>query len=183
MILSLKYAILGFIEQMPVSGYDLKKMFSTSVSSYWPATHSQIYRTLEQLLQNGFVEQEIITQIDKPNKKVYRLTNKGKDDLINWINIKAELPDLRHKLLIKLSYSKLISNNELIILLEDYKNKISLRLNTYKNFNQNIINSYSNSKKEKFLWQMCLNHGIMYFENEMIWVNEVIDGVNSLLVP
>ena len=47
--MSLEYAILGFLNYLPLSGYDLKKMFDTSVQHFWPADQSQIYRTLARL--------------------------------------------------------------------------------------------------------------------------------------
>jgi hypothetical protein len=45
--MSLEFAILGFLNYQPYSGYDLKKIFDTSVRHFWPADQSQIYRTLE----------------------------------------------------------------------------------------------------------------------------------------
>ena len=47
--MSLEFAILGFLNYHPYSGYDLKKIFDTSVSHFWPADQSQIYRTLSRL--------------------------------------------------------------------------------------------------------------------------------------
>ncbi len=47
--MSLKHAILGFLELSPFSGYDLKKAFDGSVQHFWPADQAQIYRTLNQL--------------------------------------------------------------------------------------------------------------------------------------
>jgi PadR family transcriptional regulator AphA len=74
--MSLKYAILGFIDMVPLSGYDLKKMFDASVNYYWPATHSQIYRTLDRMLQDGLVTQEVVHQEDHPDKKVYSIADR-----------------------------------------------------------------------------------------------------------
>ncbi|MCE1255059.1 MAG: PadR family transcriptional regulator, partial [Anaerolineae bacterium] len=58
--MSLEYAILGFLQYQPLSGYDLKKIFDQTVSHFWPATQSQIYRTLDRLLDNKWVIQEVI---------------------------------------------------------------------------------------------------------------------------
>jgi DNA-binding PadR family transcriptional regulator len=66
---SLKYAMLGFIDMMPLSGFDLKKMFDSSINNYWTATHAQIYRTLVQMEKNNLIEIELIIQSNAPNKK------------------------------------------------------------------------------------------------------------------
>ena len=44
--MSLDHAILGFLNYKPLSGYDLKKVFDSSVRHFWYADQSQIYRTL-----------------------------------------------------------------------------------------------------------------------------------------
>ena len=56
--MSLEHAILGFLQYKPMSGYDLKKIFDTSVRHFWPADQSQIYRTLTRLADKGWAEQE-----------------------------------------------------------------------------------------------------------------------------
>ena len=83
--MSLDYAILGFLNYQPCSGYDLKKLFDTSVRHFWQADQSQIYRTLARLLEQGLAEQEIIEQDDRPDRKVYHITGPGRQALRNWL--------------------------------------------------------------------------------------------------
>ncbi len=64
--MSLEHSILGFLNYRPYSGYDLKKIFDTSVRHFWPADQSQIYRTLNRLTENGWVEMEKIEQDNRP---------------------------------------------------------------------------------------------------------------------
>jgi len=49
--MSLEYAILGFLNYHPYTGYDLKKIFDNSVQHFWVADQSQIYRTLIHLTE------------------------------------------------------------------------------------------------------------------------------------
>ena len=53
--MSLRHAILGFLSFQPFTGYDLKKAFDRSVRHFWPATQSQIYRTLAELDADGLI--------------------------------------------------------------------------------------------------------------------------------
>ena len=39
--MSLEYAILGFLNYRPLSGYDLKKVFDNSVRHFWPIHSSK----------------------------------------------------------------------------------------------------------------------------------------------
>ncbi len=52
--MSLEFAILGFLNYHPYTGYDLKKIFDSSIRHFWPADQSQIYRTLTRLTEQGF---------------------------------------------------------------------------------------------------------------------------------
>ena len=76
--MSLEHAILGFLNSRPMTGYELKKIFDTSVRHFWPADQSQIYRTLSRLSERGWAEMEIIKQSERPDRKVYRLTPRGR---------------------------------------------------------------------------------------------------------
>jgi PadR family transcriptional regulator AphA len=90
--------------------YDLKKMLDASVQFYWPATHSQIYRTLDQMLKDNLVTQEVIQQEQHPNKKVYHITNNVKQELRDWLATPQELPTIRHKLLVQLAWADQLEN-------------------------------------------------------------------------
>ena len=68
--MSLRHAILGFLNYKPFSGYDLKKVFDTSVQHFWPADQSQIYRTLSRLADAGLVEVQVVEQQQRPDRKV-----------------------------------------------------------------------------------------------------------------
>ena len=72
--MSLDYAILGFLNYRPLSGYDLKKMFDTSVQHFWTADQSQIYRILARLAKQKWVQVEVIEQTSRPDRKIYHIT-------------------------------------------------------------------------------------------------------------
>lgn len=71
--MSLEYAILGFLNYKPQSGYDLKKIFDTSVRHFWAADQSQIYRILTRLTERGLVEMSVIEQHEGLTARCMRL--------------------------------------------------------------------------------------------------------------
>jgi DNA-binding PadR family transcriptional regulator len=177
--MSLKHAILGFLDMMPLSGYDLKKMFDSAVKYYWSATHSQIYRTLSQLADDGLVQVEIVQQIDHPNKKIYHITEEGKQELHKWLVIPQELPIIRHKLLIQLSWADRLEDEQILILLEDYAQKVRKRLELYRSKNQLLVLEHARTERERYLWQMTLENGILMYECELAWVTRAIEGISN----
>src|SRR5512142_2217155 len=84
--MSLEFAILGFLNYHPYTGYDLKKIFDSSVRHFWPADQSQIYRTLANLTDQGFVKMQKIAQEERPDRKVYHITAAGRQELLQWLS-------------------------------------------------------------------------------------------------
>ncbi|MFD0672345.1 PadR family transcriptional regulator [Cohnella sp. GCM10027633] len=101
---TLSYGLLSILSQASFSGYDL--MLRTQ--PFWPAKHSQIYPLLANLEKEEYVSYEHVCQSDKPDKKVYSLTEKGKEALRGWLTEPAADPVTRDELMLKtycLSYT------------------------------------------------------------------------------
>jgi len=48
-----RYALLGMLSYMPMSGYDLRKFIESSTSNFWSESYAQIYPMLKQLTREG----------------------------------------------------------------------------------------------------------------------------------
>ena len=81
----LKYAILGLVNRTPVSGYDITKHFKDTLAKFWEAKHSQIYPELKRLVDEGMVEYRVAIQGEKLEKKLYSITEKGHQELMEWL--------------------------------------------------------------------------------------------------
>ncbi len=179
--MSLKYAILGLLEVNSFSGYDLKKYFDSSINSYWKATHSQIYRTLDDISKKGLIISEVIQQDKNPNKKLFSITQKGKDDLIQWLNINKDLPAIRNQILLQFSLSNLLTKEQILRLLEDYKSKLSSKLDALKSTEHQKTITYGRDPKEKLIWKLTLENGIMYYTNEINWIKICKNQIENIL--
>lgn len=82
--MSLQHILLGILQE-PKSGYDVKKMFDEIFSNFWAAELSQIYPQLKKLADNGKLSVAEEESTKGPNKKVYRTTQKGIEELVKWI--------------------------------------------------------------------------------------------------
>lgn len=83
--MSLQIGILGFLSMKPLSGYDLKRLFDMSAAYFWPADQSQIYRTLKKLTEDGFVKLQGSSRGLTVDKKVYEITPKGDNLLLDLV--------------------------------------------------------------------------------------------------
>jgi len=83
--MSLRYGILGLLSHAPMTGYKLKKLFDKTLNNVWTASLSQIYRELVTLEKDNLVIPKVQAQDDKPDKKVYTITQSGKESFQNWL--------------------------------------------------------------------------------------------------
>ncbi|MEU8528274.1 MULTISPECIES: PadR family transcriptional regulator [Streptomyces] len=79
--MSLKHAVLAALLEGESSGYDLAKIFDVSVANFWAATPQQLYRELDRLAENGLVAARVVQQERRPNKRLFRLTEEGRQEL------------------------------------------------------------------------------------------------------
>lgn len=118
--MSLPHLLLGLLNASPMSGYDLNKVFNTTIQHFWTTDQSQIYRTLYKLEEEGKVRVETVIQEDNPNKKVYHITEGGQGELRRWLsNPLPEMPT-REAWLGQLFFSHQLDNATVIGVLEGY---------------------------------------------------------------
>lgn len=117
--MSLPHAILGFLQNEPMTGYDLKTVcFDVSVAHFWPADQSQIYRTLDTLAEKGWVESELEVQTDRPNRKIYSITDAGRAELTRWLQTEQDLPIRREPFLVQLFFMDQLPDESIIASME-----------------------------------------------------------------
>jgi DNA-binding PadR family transcriptional regulator len=89
----------------PLHGYELKAAYEEELvpSPDTQLNYGQVYTTLERLARDGLVEHEKVSQSERPDKKVYVLTEKGRQQLHDWFAKPAPLDlDLRNETFLKL---------------------------------------------------------------------------------
>jgi DNA-binding PadR family transcriptional regulator len=82
---TLGYALLGLLAREALSGYDLTRRTRERLGFFWEARHSQIYPELALLEEEGMVTHRVVEQQDRPDKKVYSITDAGLDAMKGWV--------------------------------------------------------------------------------------------------
>ncbi len=88
--MSLRYALLGLLSGEPMNGYTIKALFDESIRFVWQAELSQIYRELGILQKEGLVSSTIQQQSDRPNKRMYAITEEGRRAFDAWLRAVPE---------------------------------------------------------------------------------------------
>jgi DNA-binding PadR family transcriptional regulator len=102
---------LGLLAARPLHGYELKATYEAELVPATQLNYGQVYTTLERLARDGLVAHEVVTQSERPDKKVYALTKEGRKELQNWFGAPAHLDlDLRNETFVKLILARHLQN-------------------------------------------------------------------------
>jgi DNA-binding PadR family transcriptional regulator len=100
-----------------MTGYELKQFFDSSVQHFWNAELSQIYPTLKGLEELGYVEKHVEVQESRPNRKVYEVTQPGRDEFVRWVREPQPPSDLRDPFLIKIFFGTEVPIEDVLVVL------------------------------------------------------------------
>jgi len=179
---SLPHAILGFLDYQPMSGYDLKKFFDQSVAHFWSTTQSHIYKALEELEKDGMVESRVIQQSGKPNRKQYKITDAGRIELRRWVSTPLLVELKREAWLIQVFFAHNLTNEEIAHLFENRIERLRASLSECQRAQEYIDENekHVDQKRLSNLWQLTLDYGMDYFENEIRWLEKMLPVVQNL---
>ncbi|HWK20286.1 MAG TPA: PadR family transcriptional regulator [Microbacteriaceae bacterium] len=83
--MSLRYALLALLTSEPMTGYDISRLFQSSVGHVWHAPDSQIYPELRKMEAEGLVEAETVDD-SRGEKRFYRPTEAGIIAFRHWMD-------------------------------------------------------------------------------------------------
>ncbi|HID63899.1 MAG TPA: PadR family transcriptional regulator [Anaerolineae bacterium] len=181
--MSLKHALLGFLSYAPMTGYELKQHFDQSIYYFWNAKLSQIYPTLNRMKEEGLLTMEVKYQEDKPNRKVYHITDAGREELQRWLREPADLSPVRVAFLIKVFFGGRLEKEEILAQLRRHLALRREQLAAYRGpvrevLQQNI--EATGLEREGFFWGLTLDMGIKYVEGWIEWCERAIEKIEAM---
>ena len=170
----LKHGILGLLNYGSMTGYEINRAFKDSLSYFWTAQTSQIYRELQTLKKNGWATDETVEQSGKPDKKLFTITERGKDELNRWLTEEDDELATRSPLLMKTFFKgelSLAENIEYFSRLADSGADFITRLQ----IDPPKIGNYAevvNDPMKVLYWKMTVEYGKMYAKMYLEWVEK-----------
>lgn len=99
--MALRDAVLAALLDGEASGYDLAKGFDASVANFWMATPQQLYRELDRMASEGLIAARLVEQDRRPNKRLYSLTEQGRQALLEFTEAPPKPGAIREDLLVQ----------------------------------------------------------------------------------
>ena len=97
---STSYALLALLKEFgPSTSYEIKAALESSIQNFWPVPHTTAYEEPARLAAAGYLSAE--QEEGGRRRRVYSLTEKGREALAAWANEPAAPPQLRDELMLK----------------------------------------------------------------------------------
>jgi PadR family transcriptional regulator, regulatory protein AphA len=176
--MSLRYALLGLLGLSPMAGYDLKKVFDSSINFFWAAHTSQIYRELKALEQDNLVDSALQRGENGPDKRMYSITDAGRASFAEWLTDFPEpvSPDTRNAFLVRVFFSSEIGIEKLYF-------EMQRKLNEYKKDKEQLaraegqLTHYAEALHDgnrSIYWKICLSMGVHSVDANIAWAEETL---------
>lgn len=184
----LKHGILGLLNYGSMTGYEINKAFKDSLSYFWNAQTSQIYRELQTIKKNGWATDTLVEQIGKPDKKIFTITESGREELNRWLVEDNTEFVTRMPLLMKTFFRgerSLDENIEYFTQLSDMGTDFLTQFQS----EPPKVEDYAKNLRDPMnaiYWKMTVDFGAMYIKMYFEWVQkckkeleEIRDGINK----
>lgn len=174
--MSLKHGLLGLLNYGDLTGYELAKVFEDSLAFFWQAQMSQIYRELNAMEKAGWLTYRTVIQTDKPNKKVYSITEQGRKELDDWLkkDLTEDFFAARNTFLMQLFFSAGKGDKKTAEALEKARDAC-LAIIQRTGAVEGSIRAYGEgAPSEQLYWEMTAQYGYAYYEMCCRWLGDCI---------
>ena len=158
-----KFAILGFLDLAPMSGYDIKKFAAYSLSHFWNEDYGHIYPTLRALETEGLA-----------------ITGKGQAVLNAWLAAAPLRANLRIEFLLKVFFGSRLSPDRFRVMLVTEAESCERALEELKATGVHLekeISAGGERAKEARFQRMSLRYGVKYYEATRDWCRESMEDL------
>jgi len=180
--MSLKHALLGFLNYACMSGYELKQHFDQSIQHFWNANLSQIYPTLGQMEEEGLLTMEVEYQENRPNRKIYHITDAGCKELQRWLREPMDLQPIRQAFLIKVFFGGNLAKEEILAQLhhdlELHRELLATYLGPVQEGLQQSIEA-TGLEREGLFWDLTLEAGVKLKKAWIEWLEAAIKKIEN----
>jgi PadR family transcriptional regulator, regulatory protein AphA len=172
-------ALLGLLTIEPMSGYDLGQMVRASIGHIWRESYGQIYPNLKRLAANGLVESKTEKHKGRPERHIYSITKKGRDQLARWLSVPPQPEIPRNEMLLKLFFGAQVPAQILIGNVERMVEEHRVLLQKFKRVEQDEIDKNPQYPDAPF-WKMAARYGQIEMEAHLRWAEETLGELRKM---
>ena len=173
--MSTRHAILGVLMQCPGHGYRIKKLFAPFVSKNG-LNDGQVYPILSRLEKEGLVRKEIVHQRKSPSKNIYHITERGREEFMDWLTGSVDETDpikydlfMQYSFLMKCNFFEHLSKDERVKKLKTQIESANQKILDYERMSEEMRARNLSDYKIRIV-----NYGIESQRLKIKWINDLL---------
>lgn len=163
-----------------MSGYDLGRMVRASIGHIWSESYGQIYPNLKRLAANGLVDCKTEKHKGRPDRRIYSITKKGREQLAGWLSVPPQPEIPRNEMLLKLFFGAQAPTHVLIGNVERMVEEHRALLQKFKWVEQHEIDKNPQYPDAPF-WKMAARYGQIEMEAHLRWAEETLHTLRKMV--
>jgi PadR family transcriptional regulator, regulatory protein AphA len=168
------WAILGMLTFGPISGYDLGKQVDKTIGHFFSPARSQIYSELRRLVNLGYSTATLIPQTDRPNKRIYEITQQGREHLKWWLETSAVEPEaVRSSFLLKLFFGGLMDEQAVLNQVRKARQIAEDELRVLEELQEEL-----KANPDLFFPTLAIRYGLAHNAASLKWTGEVLQDLD-----
>lgn len=174
--------MLGVLSFGPATGYEIRKLLSETTSHFWKESYGQIYPALEELQEEGLIQEthETAHETSARPKRRFAILPTGEAALRTWIRTpEIQLKPGRNELLLKLFFARSPDAPHLIPQVESYHRMIVALRDTYRGFTGET-DSDDIPADARTLIGTTIDYGVAAAEMQIQWCERTISVLRTL---
>ena len=174
-----RFAVLGILSYGPMSGYDIKKFYEQNVAGFWNESYGQIYPILKRLAEEELATRSVHKQEGKPDRHIYALTEKGREELQQWLVEPTGRHIGRHETLLKLMFGQQIPIGDNITQIKRFRERQKDELKEIEELKKQFEHQEVDDPNMPF-WQLALGYGEHVNRAYINWAEEAIAALRIM---
>ncbi|MEU9403522.1 PadR family transcriptional regulator [Streptomyces sp. NPDC048242] len=160
----MRLPLLALLARGPAHGYELKQDLEQLLGSAYPQPNvGQIYVTLGRLEKSGLIASEDVEQSGRPNKKVYHLTDAGREALHVWFEETEGEPRVRDEFFMKLALAPRTG-------LADQIDLINKQRRRYLNTMRDLSRLAAAEDRDNRVAQLLIEGAMLHLQADLDWL-------------
>nr|MBC7244731.1 PadR family transcriptional regulator [Chloroflexota bacterium] len=128
------------------------------------------------MADQGWVEVQTIQSENRPPRRVYSLTEMGREELRRWLTTLLPPEEVRIPWLIQVFFAGQLSDDEILAIFERVAAQMRARLERACKVPEVSADYVKvvDSPRETFFWMLTLDYRIAVMQAELAWIEEAI---------
>lgn len=165
--------LLGFLMRGSCTGYELKQFFSISFSFFSGLSYGSIYPALRRMTEQGLVTMVSQRQTHAPDRKVYTITDKGREAFRDALRAPLGPNTGKSPFLMRLFFFEDLAPEDRLAIVQNHLADVRRQAQDLEAVQPQIA-----GKADRFQY-LCFEFGLRFYKDLAANLNEVLKALQA----